>query len=132
QAEDGIRDGHVTGVQTCALPILRKKLSPRPVHVAHPMAAGLPDPMAPLAISDLLPKQPAAVAPVVRTVAAPVTSRAVDIANIRPAPLIKTSIKRPAPSPASVTALVLACAAAALLIIAGAVWWAVSHGRTRD
>src|SRR5207253_545876 len=25
QAEDGIRDGHVTGVQTCALPILRWK-----------------------------------------------------------------------------------------------------------
>src|SRR5690606_40701775 len=25
QAEDGIRDFHVTGVQTCALPILRKK-----------------------------------------------------------------------------------------------------------
>src|SRR5690625_6939045 len=24
QAEDGIRDGHVTGVQTCALPILKK------------------------------------------------------------------------------------------------------------
>src|SRR5690625_6699505 len=24
QAEDGIRDGHVTGVQTCALPILLK------------------------------------------------------------------------------------------------------------
>src|SRR5207253_6122599 len=24
QAEDGIRDGHVTGVQTCALPILQK------------------------------------------------------------------------------------------------------------
>src|SRR5437870_8976047 len=24
QAEDGIRDGHVTGVQTCALPIFRK------------------------------------------------------------------------------------------------------------
>src|SRR5207253_3806550 len=24
-AEDGIRDGHVTGVQTCALPILRQK-----------------------------------------------------------------------------------------------------------
>src|SRR5439155_9246220 len=23
QAEDGIRDGHVTGVQTCALPIFR-------------------------------------------------------------------------------------------------------------
>src|SRR5690625_7715786 len=25
QAEDGIRDGHVTGVQTCALPILTDK-----------------------------------------------------------------------------------------------------------
>src|SRR5690625_6534281 len=25
QAEDGIRDGHVTGVQTCALPILHKE-----------------------------------------------------------------------------------------------------------
>src|SRR5207253_5557538 len=25
QAEDGIRDGHVTGVQTCALPILAKQ-----------------------------------------------------------------------------------------------------------
>src|SRR5690606_34795338 len=27
QAEDGIRDFHVTGVQTCALPILRKRLT---------------------------------------------------------------------------------------------------------
>src|SRR5690625_6415139 len=27
QAEDGIRDGHVTGVQTCALPIYCQKLS---------------------------------------------------------------------------------------------------------
>src|SRR5207253_8654067 len=25
QAEDGIRDGHVTGVQTCALPIYRSR-----------------------------------------------------------------------------------------------------------
>src|SRR5439155_3771803 len=25
QAEDGIRDGHVTGVQTCALPICRRR-----------------------------------------------------------------------------------------------------------
>src|SRR5439155_18386602 len=39
QAEDGIRDGHVTGVQTCALPIWRtsstsprgrRRCSPRP------------------------------------------------------------------------------------------------------
>src|SRR5207253_7536894 len=27
QAEDGIRDGHVTGVQTCALPILQQLAS---------------------------------------------------------------------------------------------------------
>src|SRR5438309_3987217 len=32
QAEDGIRDGTVTGVQTCALPIS----CPRPRHVAPP------------------------------------------------------------------------------------------------
>src|SRR5439155_5136085 len=28
QAEDGIRDGHVTGVQTCALPISRPRFFP--------------------------------------------------------------------------------------------------------
>src|SRR5439155_2512846 len=27
QAEDGIRDGHVTGVQTCALPIFREYIT---------------------------------------------------------------------------------------------------------
>src|SRR5439155_12696749 len=32
QAEDGIRDGHVTGVQTCALPIFLLSPPPR----AHP------------------------------------------------------------------------------------------------
>src|SRR5437870_10391091 len=30
QAEDGIRDGHVTGVQTCALPICFGRPSPDP------------------------------------------------------------------------------------------------------
>src|SRR5215208_8080496 len=34
QAEDGIRDGHVTGVQTCALPIWA--WSPRPARPARP------------------------------------------------------------------------------------------------
>src|SRR5439155_9743418 len=29
QAEDGIRDGHVTGVQTCALPIYPKNIRQR-------------------------------------------------------------------------------------------------------
>src|SRR5207253_4353040 len=30
QAEDGIRDGHVTGVQTCALPICHRSRLPAP------------------------------------------------------------------------------------------------------
>src|SRR5690348_17813999 len=34
QAEDGIRDGRVTGVQTCALPILRDQLGLRRVRTA--------------------------------------------------------------------------------------------------
>src|SRR5690625_7277610 len=38
QAEDGIRDGHVTGVQTCALPIYRKSASFVPAQGAdHPL-----------------------------------------------------------------------------------------------
>src|SRR5207253_3509674 len=32
QAEDGIRDGHVTGVQTCALPIFRRFWIARSLH----------------------------------------------------------------------------------------------------
>src|SRR5215208_801173 len=39
QAEDGIRDGHVTGVQTCALPISREGLRRR-------TAARIPSPKA--------------------------------------------------------------------------------------
>src|SRR5207253_6018180 len=38
QAEDGIRDGHVTGVQTCALPIC-----PGVPSVLPPLPAGLPN-----------------------------------------------------------------------------------------
>src|SRR5207253_7935281 len=30
QAEDGIRDGHVTGVQTCALPIFLQRVAAQP------------------------------------------------------------------------------------------------------
>src|SRR5689334_24656875 len=33
QAEDGIRDGTVTGVQTCALPILRADLADMAAHL---------------------------------------------------------------------------------------------------
>src|SRR5207253_4569291 len=33
QAEDGIRDGHVTGVQTCTLPIYRGALGHRGIHI---------------------------------------------------------------------------------------------------
>src|SRR5207253_6590942 len=38
QAEDGIRDGHVTGVQTCALPILVRALDSLPVYRKQDMA----------------------------------------------------------------------------------------------
>src|SRR5207253_3501390 len=46
QAEDGIRDGHVTGVQTCALPIYlalreRKRQAISLLH-AEPLAVFLP------------------------------------------------------------------------------------------
>src|SRR5207253_3627229 len=41
QAEDGIRDGHVTGVQTCALPISPcKKVSWRRSEIPAPGALG--------------------------------------------------------------------------------------------
>src|SRR5437870_10728254 len=37
QAEDGIRDGHVTGVQTCALPICgRAASSTNPIAITSP------------------------------------------------------------------------------------------------
>src|SRR5439155_17713682 len=39
QAEDGIRDGHVTGVQTCALPILLFVIVKRPSGPPRPLAA---------------------------------------------------------------------------------------------
>src|SRR4051794_41860935 len=49
QAEDGIRDGRVTGVQTCALPIFRSR----------PVAARLQD--LPRRLPDLPRPQPAVV-----------------------------------------------------------------------
>src|SRR5207253_4266672 len=51
QAEDGIRDGHVTGVQTCALPIWRQR-SPSPASSGPPSAAARPVSL-PLACSPL-------------------------------------------------------------------------------
>src|SRR5437870_6731743 len=43
QAEDGIRDGHVTGVQTCALPIYLRRVR----HVPRPMGRPAGRPRAP-------------------------------------------------------------------------------------
>src|SRR5439155_14656958 len=55
QAEDGIRDGHVTGVQTCALPISGEFLLPKhPAvvcpsgHPQNPPATAPPNPIADL------------------------------------------------------------------------------------
>src|SRR5690625_7781139 len=39
QAEDGIRDGHVTGVQTCALPISPSPSVPAPECGARPASS---------------------------------------------------------------------------------------------
>src|SRR3712207_7929309 len=41
QAEDGIRDIGVTGVQTCALPILRGDVARRVRSDVHPAVAGI-------------------------------------------------------------------------------------------
>src|SRR5437763_13701197 len=43
QAEDGIRDTSVTGVQTCALPILRQLVQPGTVRAALRAALGAAD-----------------------------------------------------------------------------------------
>src|SRR5690625_7011376 len=43
QAEDGIRDGHVTGVQTCALPISSPRPRPSDSSVVYPGAQRWPD-----------------------------------------------------------------------------------------
>src|SRR5438105_7422439 len=44
QAEDGIRDPLVTGVQTCALPILEFLFSPLPRHDSQPAGDRVPHP----------------------------------------------------------------------------------------
>src|SRR5207253_5120473 len=41
QAEDGIRDGHVTGVQTCALPILINDIAMKWFFIIPPVLVGL-------------------------------------------------------------------------------------------
>src|SRR5207253_6117166 len=49
QAEDGIRDGHVTGVQTCALPILEEPdcrdivVAPNRLAEPRPRSCGVPE-----------------------------------------------------------------------------------------
>src|SRR5439155_7280226 len=42
QAEDGIRDGHVTGVQTCALPISRRRRASDDAAGAEPLQLRAP------------------------------------------------------------------------------------------
>src|SRR3989442_4940834 len=79
QAEDGIRDADVTGVQTCALPILKKKtVAPGglvlPTPMIMPEASGVgdgpvgpvwPGPVAPVLLGPVIPVGP--VGPVVRS-----------------------------------------------------------------
>src|SRR5690606_35573943 len=60
QAEDGIRDFHVTGVQTCALPILRGNLPQRrPQNVLRPLLRTQPgQKLIPRATVDHTPAEP--------------------------------------------------------------------------
>src|SRR5690625_6298613 len=51
QVEDGIRDGHVTGVQTCALPIFDRSGEPMDV-LAEDLAAGELDGILTIATTD--------------------------------------------------------------------------------
>src|SRR6266702_4164863 len=55
QAEDGIRDGHVTGVQTCALPIWNSAAARNPMPAARnaTMRSGTPASSATTRRSDL-------------------------------------------------------------------------------
>src|SRR5438876_4281073 len=46
QAEDGIRDGRVTGVQTCALPIWSYSIALEPTTIAEPAVARVAEPAA--------------------------------------------------------------------------------------
>src|SRR5207253_4004920 len=48
QAEDGIRYGHVTGVQTCALPISSTSPDPTPSPTPNPSPTPSPTPLPPL------------------------------------------------------------------------------------
>src|SRR5207253_3991870 len=60
QAEDGIRDGHVTGVQTCALPICRGRTSPVPSRPSSPPRSwcGMPSTGGPRSPSGCTPAEP--------------------------------------------------------------------------
>ncbi len=106
---------------------LKKKLSPRPATAARG-PAGLPDPMAPLAISDLLPPQPGMATPISRgasPVATLAPARAAPV--VLSAPPLSKKMKR-TPSSSMVTAIVLSCAALTLAIIFLGVWWVASKG----
>src|SRR6266702_1802139 len=68
QAEDGIRDGHVTGVQTCALPIsratststtrTRRRKSAPSSSPANPSAASEPPKTSPRSSATSVPTKP--------------------------------------------------------------------------
>src|SRR5207248_120821 len=95
---------------------LRKRLSPRPAAGAHP--AGLPDPMAPRPISELLPPRRAAAAPVARNASSVATLPPPSATPvILSPPLTRGSGKRSSPSTALVTTIVASGAAVALALI---------------
>src|SRR5262245_29958040 len=112
---------------------LRKRLSLRPAGVVHPAAAGLPDPMAPLALPSILPQQPMAAGPMVRNASPAATSappsRAPVILSSRAA---RRSGKGSSSSATMITAVVLSGAALLLILILGGVWWSMSRTKAPE
>src|SRR5437870_11540605 len=67
QAEDGIRDGHVTGVQTCALPIsfaVRRDVAPDCERIFWRRSSAISSPFPPAALRYATPPPAAVPVPV--------------------------------------------------------------------
>jgi len=120
---------------------LKKKLSPRPAHMqasgASPSTGGLPDPMAPLAISDLLPQQ-AAVAkkpPAPSATSALATSPATRQSS-GAAPVILTAPPlrpvRRSLSPGALAAILIAAGLAVFIVVGGLAFMAMRGAPTHD
>src|SRR6266508_5435066 len=98
QAEDGIRDGHVTGVQTCALPILG--IEPKPVMIGATTTTR-PHPAARSAlVADRMPPSTQRRPLMVTGGQTPGTAQLAPTASTRDTPLSRSNARN-SPDPAS-------------------------------